>query len=163
VVRATTSILVADQESGTRSRLTRALRREGYEALPASTGAEAVELARSRAVTITILDVLLPDLSGIDTFELITGFREVEGIFLTRERTKETLVRLLDAGAFTVLDKPPRLDWLLEAVRRLDEKLGRAGEGPTAPEAPPQPGERDPRPGNERFETRGGTPPPTRH
>lgn len=137
MVRATTSILVADQESDSRSRLTRALRREGYEALPASTGAEAVELARSCAVRITILDVLLPDLSGIETFELITGFREVEGIFLARERTKETLVRLLDAGAFTVLDKPPRLDWLLEAVRRLDLRLL-----------------------NDRTETRGGTPPP---
>ena len=155
MVRATTSILVADQESDTRSRLIRALRREGYEALPASTGAEAVELARSSAVRIMILDVLLPDLSGIETFELITGFREVEGIFLARERTKETLVRLLDAGAFTVLDKPPRLDWLLEAVRRLDERL-------VAPEAPSHRGELDLRPGNDRFETRGGTPPPTK-
>ena len=156
MVRAATSILVADEERDTRSRLTRALRREGYEAIPASSGAEALDLARNRAVRITILDVLLPDLSGIDTFELITGFREVEGIFLARERTKETLVRLLDAGAFTVLDKPPRLDWLLEAVRRLDEKLGSA-----APEAPSRPGERDLRLGNDRFETRGGTTPPT--
>lgn len=128
-MRASTSILVADQERDTRSRLTRALRREGYEALPASTGAEAVEIARSPLVRITILDVLLPDLSGIETFELISGFREVEGIFLTRERTKETMVRLLDAGAFTVLDKPPRLDWLLEAVRRLARRLDSENEG----------------------------------
>jgi DNA-binding response OmpR family regulator len=154
MVRAATSILVADQEQDTRSRLTRALRREGYDALPASSGAEALDLARNRAVTITILDVLLPDLSGIDTFELITGFRRVEGIFLTRERTKETLVRLLDAGAFTVLDKPPRLDWLLEAVRRLDERLA-------APEAPSASRSGD-APDNDRFETRGGTPPPTK-
>jgi two-component system response regulator HydG len=129
LVRATTSILVADQESDSRSRLTRALRREGYETLLASTGAEALELARSPLVRITILDVLLPDLSGIDTFELISGFREVEGIFLARERTKETMVRLLDAGAYTVLDKPPRLDWLLEAVRLLDRRLGSEDEG----------------------------------
>jgi DNA-binding response OmpR family regulator len=158
MVRAATSILVADEERDTRSRLTRALRREGYDAVPASSGAEALDLARNRAVRITILDVLLPDLSGIDTFELITGFREVEGIFLARERTKETLVRLLDAGAFTVLDKPPRLDWLLEAVRRLDERLGSA----SAPEAPS-----DPRRGHapeapKNFETRGGTTPPTK-
>jgi DNA-binding response OmpR family regulator len=130
VVRAMTSILVADQESDTRSRLTRALRREGYETLPARTGAEAVELAKSPLVRITILDVLLPDLSGIETFELISGFREVSGIFLARERTKETMVRLLDAGAFTVLDKPPRLDWLLEAVRRLDQRLGQENDKP---------------------------------
>jgi DNA-binding response OmpR family regulator len=129
VVRALTSILVADQESDSRSRLLRALRREGYETVPASTGAEAVELAKSPLVRITILDVLLPDLSGIETFELISGFRDVRGIFLTRERTKETMVRLLDAGAFTVLDKPPRLDWLLEAVRLLDHRLESENEG----------------------------------
>ncbi|HEX5138461.1 MAG TPA: response regulator [Planctomycetota bacterium] len=128
-MRATTSILVADQESDSRSRLLRALRREGYETVPASTGAEAVELAKSPLVRITILDVLLPDLSGIETFELISGFRDVQGIFLTRERTKETMVRLLDAGAFTVLDKPPRLDWLLAAVRLLDHRLESENEG----------------------------------
>jgi two-component system response regulator MprA len=124
VVAPTSTILVADQERESRDRLTRVLRQEGYEALPASTGAEALELARSPLVRITILDVLLPDLSGIETFELITRFRGgVRGIFLARERTKETLVRLLDAGAFTVLDKPPRLDWLLDAVGRLNRRL----------------------------------------
>jgi DNA-binding response OmpR family regulator len=108
VVKALTSILVADQERDTRSRLTRALRREGYEALGASTGEEAVELARSRAVQITILDVLLPDLSGIETFELIAGIREVEGIFLARERRKETLVRLRPASWERIVRKRGR-------------------------------------------------------
>jgi DNA-binding response OmpR family regulator len=124
VVALASTILVADQERESRERLTRALEAQGFPALPAGTGAEAVELARSRVVRITILDVLLPDLSGIETFELITGLRDgVQGIFLARERTKETLVRLLDAGAYTVLDKPPRLDWLLNAVRRLSLRL----------------------------------------
>ena len=47
----------------------------------------------------------------------------MQGIFLARERSKETLVRLLDAGAYTVLAKPPRLDWLLAAVRELETRL----------------------------------------
>ena len=118
------SILVADQEASSRNRLTEALRGEGFDPLPARTGREAVELARSRVVSITILDVLLPDLSGIETFQLITSVRDgVQGIFLARERTKDTLVRLLEAGAYTVLQKPPRLDWLLDAVRRLSERI----------------------------------------
>jgi DNA-binding response OmpR family regulator len=99
------------------------------------------------------LDVLLPDLSGIETFELISGFRDVEGIFLARERTKETMVRLLDAGAYTVLDKPPRLDWLLEAVRLLDHRL----ESETG-------GRRDrAAPGNDGTKGAGGMPPRTRN
>jgi len=118
------SVLVADQEASSRNRLTDALREEGFDPLSARTGGEAVELARNRVVSITILDVLLPDLSGIETFQLIASVRGgVQGIFLARERTKDTLVRLLEAGAYTVLQKPPRLDWLLDAVRRLSERI----------------------------------------
>ena len=118
------SILVADQDPASRNRLTEALWEEGFEPLPARTGGEAVELARSRVVSITILDVSLPDLSGIETFELITSVRVgVQGIFLAQERTKDTLVRLLEAGAYTVLPKPPRMDWLLDAVRRLRARI----------------------------------------
>ena len=117
-------VLVADQDTSSRNRLAEVLRDDGFEALPVRTGAEAVEVARSRVVSITILDVLLPDLTGLETFELITSLRRgVQGIFLARERTKETLVRLLDAGAYTVLQKPPRMDWLLDAVRRLSERI----------------------------------------
>ncbi len=118
------SILVADQDTGSRNRLTDALIGEGFDALPVRSGAEAVEVARSRVVSITILDVVLPDISGIETFELITSLWDgVQGIFLARERTKDTLVRLLEAGAYTVLQKPPRIDWLLDAMRRLSARI----------------------------------------
>ena len=81
-------------------------------------------MVRQRVVPITILDVLLPDLSGIETFELITSVRSgVAGIFLARERTKDTMVRLLNAGAYTVLQKPPRIEVLMEAVRRLAARI----------------------------------------
>ena len=117
-------VLVADQDTSSRNRLTEVLRDEGFETLAARTGGEAVEVARSRVVSITILDVLLPDLTGLETFELITSVRGgVQAIFLAREQTKDTLVRLLDAGAYTVLQKPPRMDWLLDAVRRLRERI----------------------------------------
>jgi DNA-binding response OmpR family regulator len=120
------SILVADQEEESRNRLADALRDGGFEPLSARTGGEAVEVVRRRVVAITILDVFLPDLTGLETFELITSVRgNVRGIFLARERTKETLVRLLDAGAFTVLQKPPEVEVLLEAVRRLTARIDR--------------------------------------
>lgn len=119
-------ILVADHEASSRNRLAEALRGEGFDPLPARTGTEAVDLASRRAVAITILDVLLPDLSGIETFELISARRTgVQAIFLAQETTKDTMVRLLEAGAYTVLRKPPRMDWLLEALRRLKARIAR--------------------------------------
>jgi DNA-binding response OmpR family regulator len=117
-------ILLADQDDHSRNRLAGVLRDEGFETLPARTGGEAVEVVRTRLVGITILDVALPDLSGIETFELISSVRRgVPGIFMARERSKETLARLLDAGAFTVLHKPPSIAVLLEAVRRLASRI----------------------------------------
>ena len=118
-------ILLADQDDNSRNRLAGVLRNEGFETLPARTGGEAVDVVRARLVGITILDVALPDLSGIETFELISSVRRgVAGIFMARERSKETLARLLEAGAFTVLQKPPRVETLIDAVRRLSFRIG---------------------------------------
>ncbi|MFQ5844111.1 MAG: response regulator [Planctomycetota bacterium] len=119
-------VLVADRDDRTRNRLTEALRREGFDALGARTGGEAVEVARNRVVAISVLDWALPDLSGIETYRLITSLYDgVEAIFLSQERSKDTLVRLLDEGVFTVLHKPPRIDVFLRAVHELDSRLGR--------------------------------------
>ncbi len=111
-------ILVADQDDASRNRLAGVLRGEGYEPVPVRTGGEAVEVVRNRVVSITILDVLLPDFSGIEAFRMINAVRVgVAGIFLARKRSKDMLVRLLEAGAYTVLQKPPRTEALMEAVR----------------------------------------------
>ena len=119
------SILVADEDDQSRNRLTSALRNEGFTAFGARSGAEAVEVVRNRGVGISILDSHLNDLTGIETFRLITSLYEgVEAIFLSRERSKDTLVRLLDAGVYTVLNKPPRLDVLLRAVHELAGRFG---------------------------------------
>ncbi len=119
------SILVADEDDQSRNRLTSALRNEGFTAFGARSGAEAVEVVRNRGVGISILDTNLNDLTGIETFRLITSLYDgVEAIFLSRERSKDTLVRLLDAGVYTVLNKPPRLDVLLRAVRELAGRFG---------------------------------------
>ena len=62
----------------------------------------------------------------VETFELITSVRDgVQGIFLARERSKDMLLRLFDAGAHTVLQKPPRTEVLLDAVRRLNSRIER--------------------------------------
>jgi DNA-binding response OmpR family regulator len=115
---------VADEDDASRNRLAHVLRGEGFLTLGARTGREAVEVVESRVVSITILDVELPDLSGIETFELITSVRGgVRGIFLARERSKDVLARLLDAGAYTVLQKPPEAEVLLDTVRRLKSRI----------------------------------------
>lgn len=119
-------ILVADRDDASRQRLVQFLRGGGFEPLPARTGEEAIEVVSRRVVAITILDVVLPDLSGIETFRLIGRLRGgVQGIFLASDRSQNTLARLLEAGAYTVLHKPPRLEAVLEAVRGVASRIDR--------------------------------------
>lgn len=121
-------ILVADQDDVSRNRLADVLAEEGFQPLPARTGGEAVELVRNRVVAVTILDVALPDFSGIEAFRLITDIRSgVPGIFLARDRSTSTMARLLDAGAYTVLGKPPRIAVLMEALRGLASRFNSDG------------------------------------
>jgi DNA-binding response OmpR family regulator len=118
-------VLVADQDDVSRERLIAVLRGGGFYPLAVRTGGEAVEVVSRRVVPITILDVQLPDLSGIETFRLITSLREgVLGIFLARKRSRDTLLRLLEAGAYTVFQKPPGLKALLAAVRGAASRIG---------------------------------------
>ncbi len=121
-------ILVADQDDVSRNRLAEVLAGEGFHPLPARTGGEAVEVVRNTLVAVTILDVALPDFSGIEAFRLITDIRSgVPGIFLARDRSTSTMARLLDAGAYTVLGKPPRISVLVEALRGLASRFGSDG------------------------------------
>ncbi|MEE8106770.1 MAG: response regulator [Planctomycetota bacterium] len=121
-------ILVADQDDVSRNRLAEVLAGEGFHPLPVRTGGEAVEVVRNTLVAVTILDVALPDFSGIEAFRLITDIRSgVPGIFLARDRSTNTMARLLDAGAYTVLGKPPRISVLVEALRGLASRFGSDG------------------------------------
>src|SRR5262249_55190275 len=59
-------ILVVDDVESGRFVKTQILRRAGFEIAEASTGLEALELARDRPIDLVVLDVNLPDISGLE-------------------------------------------------------------------------------------------------
>ena len=59
-------ILIVDDYPGARYLRSRILSDAGYEVLEASTGTEALDIARSRVPSLVLLDVNLPDISGFD-------------------------------------------------------------------------------------------------
>src|SRR5580704_14827817 len=62
----TTCILVVDDEPAVLNIFSQVLRTAGYEVLQASTGRQGLKVARERRPDVVLLDVLLPDLSGIE-------------------------------------------------------------------------------------------------
>jgi two-component system, OmpR family, KDP operon response regulator KdpE len=111
------TILVVDDEPQIRRVLRSTLTFRGYELVEASTGEEAVELARKGKPDLILLDVNLPGISGIETCRELRRFTAAPIIMLTVRNAERDKVVALDAGADDYVTKPFGIEELLARVR----------------------------------------------
>ena len=114
-------ILVVDDERAVRESLRRALELEGYEIELAADGREALErLEGESEPDAMILDVLMPDVDGLEVCRRLRGSGSKLPVLMLTARTQvEDRVEGLDAGADDYVTKPFALDELLARVRAL--------------------------------------------
>jgi DNA-binding response OmpR family regulator len=94
------------------------LRQEGYVVELASTGAEALAIARSQPAPDTVLlDVALPDLSGVEVARRLRAGSNVPIIMVTARRNEIDKITGLDAGADDYITKPFHPGELLARIR----------------------------------------------
>jgi two-component system KDP operon response regulator KdpE len=110
-------ILVVDDEPQIRRVLRSTLSFRGYELVEASTGEEAIELARKGKPDLILLDVNLPGMSGIETCRELRRFTAAPIIMLTVRNAERDKVVALDAGADDYVTKPFGIEELLARVR----------------------------------------------
>lgn len=105
------------------------LEHDGFEVIEASSGTEALEQLRDRLPDLVLLDVMMPDIDGFETLQLIREISTVPVIMLTAKDEEEDRVRGLELGADDYISKPfsPR-----EMVSRVKAVLRRT-ELPSAP------------------------------
>ena len=113
-------ILVVDDEQAVRESLRRSLRFNGYDVLTANDGLEAVEAVRAENPELLILDVMMPNMDGLEVCRTLRS----EGwdrpiLVLTARDGVSDRVAGLDAGADDYLPKPFALEELLARVRSL--------------------------------------------
>ena len=100
-------ILVIDDETSVRDALRMILEDEGFEVVSASRGVEGVELARRSRFDLTITDLRLPDMSGLD---VLSAVRFAHGggraILISAHATREVCAEARTRGAVGVLHKP---------------------------------------------------------
>ena len=83
-------ILIVDDDSSIRSLVRLQLETEGYSVFEASGGLEALEMAKSnRDIDLIILDIMMPDISGIEMCERLRAFSVVPVLFLTARTQQE--------------------------------------------------------------------------
>ena len=113
-------ILVVDDEQAVRESLRRSLRFNGYDVALAQDGMQALELIESEHPDLTILDVMMPRLDGLDVCrELRSKGYDRPILMLTARDGVAERVAGLDAGADDYLPKPFALEELLARVRAL--------------------------------------------
>ena len=112
------SILVVDDEEALRTALVRYLTQQGYTVYAAGSAAEAKTAVRAHRVSAVLLDVRMPDQSGVDTVpELLKLDRELAIVMLTAVNDATTASLCLQRGALDYLTKPIDLADLDRAIR----------------------------------------------
>jgi two-component system OmpR family response regulator len=123
-----TRVLVVDDEPSITDLVTLALRYEGFTVEKAATGRAALACVGRFKPDLIVLDVMLPDLSGLDVLRRLSAEgRRVPVIFLTARDATEDKVHGLTIGGDDYVTKPFSIEELVARVRVV---LRRHGEGP---------------------------------
>jgi two-component system, NtrC family, nitrogen regulation response regulator GlnG len=116
------TLLVVDDEQSVRYSFRRVFEGNGVTVLAARTAAEGLDMVRQRTPDVVVLDLQLPDRSGLDVFQEIHELdprRPV--IFITAHGTTDTAIEAMKRGAFDYLVKPVDLDRLSGVLDRAYE------------------------------------------
>ncbi len=116
-------VLVVDDEPQIVRALKVVLREAGFEAVAAETASEALDLAAVRPPEAAIVDLVLPDLDGIEVTRRLREWSEMPILVLSAVGEEEQKVRALEAGADDYITKP---FGTRELVARLQAALRRA-------------------------------------
>ena len=110
-------IAVVDDEESIRRALDRLLRSAGFAVETFASGAEFLRSVLDHRPACVVLDLHMPDLSGLDVQIFLTRDRmQVPVIVLTGHETPETRARLMERGATACLRKPVDDKLLLAAI-----------------------------------------------
>ena len=121
-------ILVVDDEALLVKGIKFNLQNDGYEVVTGSNGAEAVALAADPTVDLVVLDVMMPEMDGLEACMKIRDFSDVPIIMLTAKADDMDKLMGFDQGADDYLTKPFNILELKARIRALLRRAGRREE-----------------------------------
>jgi two-component system response regulator AtoC len=124
-------ILVVDDEAAVRTGITQVLSRLDLIVTAAADAAQALEELARRSFAIVLLDIKLPDMSGVEVLKLLRrDFPETEVIMITGYPTIQGAVECIRLGALDYLVKPFRIEELEGVVQKARDHLDQKGKRP---------------------------------
>jgi two-component system response regulator RegX3 len=120
-------ILIVEDEPGLAESVRYALESEGFEVSVATTGIHGLDVARRSGPDLVLLDLMLPEMSGLDVCRQIRSSSDVPIIMLTAKDSEADKVSGLELGADDYMTKPFSMRELIARVRAHLRRAGKTG------------------------------------
>ncbi len=115
-------ILLVDDEADILEFLSYNLKKEGYDIYTATNGKQAIEMAKKVSPHLIILDVMMPDMDGIETcreIRTLPGLKDVLIAFLTARNEDYSQIAGFEVGADDYINKPIKPRVLVSRIKAL--------------------------------------------
>jgi CheY-like chemotaxis protein len=109
------AVLVVDDEAGMRETLVDILKMAGYKVTPVKDGASALEMARAHSYDVVVMDIRMPELSGVEVLEGL-DFPPPQVVLMTAYAAEEDIQTARDSNVFAIMEKPFQVPYLLRVV-----------------------------------------------
>lgn len=120
-------ILIIEDEPGLAESVRYALESEGFEVTVASSGFSGLDVARRTGPDLVVLDLMLPEMSGLDVCRQIRLASDVPIIMLTAKDSEADKVTGLELGADDYITKPFSMRELIARVRAHLRRASKSG------------------------------------
>jgi DNA-binding response OmpR family regulator len=113
-------VLIVDDEPQIGKIFGLKLKLAGFDVVTSTKGAEAIEMVRKQKFDVMLLDVLMPEVTGLDVLESVRGFSEIPVILFTARPDIFEMAKRI--GANDYISKPINPDLLIEKIKAVMSK-----------------------------------------
>lgn len=113
-------IIVTDDEPMNLKLTQFTLSKSGYEVITADSGAECLSKVKENGADLILLDLIMPEMNGFETYEKLRNCdegRNIPVILLTASEDSDTIEKAASLGIFACVGKPFKQPVLLEAIK----------------------------------------------
>lgn len=115
-------VLIIDDDPNVCEILRDVLNFKGYKVAIKNSGKNAIEFARENSVDVTLIDIRMPALNGLETYvELKKNKPDIHAVMMTgfRIETQDIVKKAMDQNAYSCLYKPLDMDKVIDTVNQL--------------------------------------------